>query len=415
MNEHTSISTSSEIFTAKAELELAGKDWMLDRLNKKIDCLKAIYNGTINHILSIFCDLEKTNEWKQLIKNNSNAVAKKKLAGSYGLTDYALQKWYTHNMAPYFKKARLGADIERNAVSRAYHAFEAVYLTGNPVTTSGRKVILRQKKDCDNMSIINPKNECGLRYRNGKLIYFDMELQIKTPKNKARQEFYINSLNNSKIKSITILKKVIRDRQRFFVHFTLEGSKPQSDRLHPPDNIEMSGLYIGDTFWIAVKQGRIFYEKYNFDKNISVSNITEYKQSLHRRNANTLINKIGCKVNLLHPDFTYLKEHGRGRIIELNSPAFFMETINKKLYSLGYPLKEYSSFDIASAVSQLSDIGLLDFNKDYLIDNVPIRKEFIYTFILSIIGDTIPDPKLFNEYRDNFLHDYMLLNTSDFR
>ncbi len=130
----------------------------------------------------------------------------------YGYSEYQLQAWTT-GCSQHFSGHIGSLEIQKLA-TRAFYAVEKLHYH------TAKKVHFKRKNEL--ISIENKSNKTGLRWMDGKVIWFGLKLDVRIRK---KDEYAKDALKN-RVKYLRIVPRTIRGKERYFVQFILEGYPP---------------------------------------------------------------------------------------------------------------------------------------------------------------------------------------------
>ena len=170
-------------------------------------------NSEINSFKNKKLSKEQRNLLKQLnIQKTSLQSELKDIELSYGYSEYQLHAWSVKCRQHF--KGQIGASEIQKLATRAFQAIEKLRYH------KAERVYF--KKYDELISIENKSNKQGLRWKDGKVLWGKLALDVVI----SKKDVYAQEALKSKIKYIRIVPKVIRGKERFYVQFIQEGYPP---------------------------------------------------------------------------------------------------------------------------------------------------------------------------------------------
>lgn len=211
-------------------LQMITEIWQENILIKRFEIARNIYNACLNKLLKQYKKLKNNSLYRNLLSQEKSKARNSKLSElnkTYCLTEYTLHS-YVKYMNQHFKN-NIDANTAQKIATRAFKAFEK-YRFGK-----AKKLYFKSYSQLD--SVEGKTNTSGIRFKGNKIQWLGLEIPVKI---KTKYEF---TALNSKVKYCRILRKTIRNKNRFFIQLVLEGTPPQKREVF--ENQASVGLDIG--------------------------------------------------------------------------------------------------------------------------------------------------------------------------
>ncbi len=207
-------------FVFEMELRLNPHEKKIVR--KKMDIGRRIYNACLGEALKRLHKVQADKEYRALLndpKSKKRNARLKEIERGYGYSEYDLHDWV--KFCNHHFEDQIGAPEAQKLASRAFDAVEKVhYRKAKRVYFKGPDEII---------SIENKKNNCGLRWKDGQILWGKLTMEVWPLKKK---DDYGRDALKARTKFVRILCKVIRGQERFFVQLVQEGFPPvKEDRV----------------------------------------------------------------------------------------------------------------------------------------------------------------------------------------
>ena len=136
----------------------------------------------------------------------------KNIEASCGYSEYQLHAW-SSGCGHHFK-GQLGSTEIQKLATRAFQAVEKLHYH--------KADQVHFKRNGDLISVENKSNKQGLRWKDGKVIWGDLNMDVRVRK----KDDYAQKALEARTKYIRIVPKNIRGKERFYVQFIQEGIPP---------------------------------------------------------------------------------------------------------------------------------------------------------------------------------------------
>lgn len=244
------------------ELELYVNQQERSELYKKLNIARQIYNACLGETLKRLHKIQNDKnyalllqEWKAVSqklvtlkkkeeppKTKIHALEKRKAELRESLKAIELQHGYSEYLMHDWAKGcgkhfhgNIGSLEVQKLATRAFRSVEKVHYH------EADHVNFKPKGEL--ISIENKSNHSGLRWKNNKVLFGNLKMDVNLRKN----DVYAKEALMNKVKYLRIVPKVIRGKTRFFVQFVLEGYPPvKKHRVIGPIN-ERVGIDPGIT------------------------------------------------------------------------------------------------------------------------------------------------------------------------
>lgn len=224
--------TDKEMFVVK--LPLKPQIWQQHILNRRFEYCREIYNNLVTKTKRTLHYYQNTNEWKE-IENLTDYKQKNKLVkefikkynlpfSEYGLTSYVSK------FLPRYKQHGINSTILEYISSNLWKSLEK-YLYGK-----GKKIAYKEKDSFNSYKTrFKSKSFNGIKYNLSNTI---VEIKIDN-KNSMIIPFEINPKSeyemqcfspDNEIREIIIQREFIRGKWKYYIAFSIKGSKPNKQR-----------------------------------------------------------------------------------------------------------------------------------------------------------------------------------------
>lgn len=240
-------------FVLERELIVNPHEAKLLRRNMEIG--RQIYNAVLGESLKRLHKVQSDSAYRETVRSiqalkepKTRAEEKEKarltrlakdIEYSYGYSEYQMHTYAT-DIRRHFG-SQLDANEVQKLATRAFNAVEKVHYH------KADKVHF--KKTGEYPSIENKSNKQGLRWRNGRVVWGKLSMELRRIREKDEYAHKaMEAIDNGNLKYLRILSKEIRGKERFFIQFVIEGIPPENDHVQNPGSV---GLDIG-TSTIAI-------------------------------------------------------------------------------------------------------------------------------------------------------------------
>ena len=228
-------------------LPLIVEKWQSDRLEKRFECARQIYNTLLRYELKKLRKLEESEEYKTVleqiarIKEEKGENAKKELKPLYdtlnklrsddGFSEYG----FITDVKPFYKhfKSNIGSSVAVHGIApQVWKAFEK-YFFGN-----GKKIHFKKRGEISSLrgySIAGKSGGVEIIFKGTQIKWKDLTLRIKLDPDNA----YETEMLRNRIKYCRIIKKPGKNKPHWYVQLSLEGKptvkcdKETGEVLHP--------------------------------------------------------------------------------------------------------------------------------------------------------------------------------------
>lgn len=266
-------------------LPLIVEKWQADRLEKRFELARQIYNSMLGKELKRLRYVEHLPEYKKISARMSEiyqdgqketkeykALSKRRgeILKDHGMTEFS----FTTDMTSLYKWCSKNIDsVTAQSISNnIWRAFKK-YLFGN-----GKKIHFKRKGTMTSLSGKN--NKTGIKYRAGQIQWNGLQIRVKLdPDNIYEQQMLAH-----RIKFCRILKKAGRRKNHYYVQLVLEGRpevkvNPDTGEVRHPVGVGRVGIDIGpQTIAYSAVSGAGLLELAD-----RVQNIEREKRLLQRR------------------------------------------------------------------------------------------------------------------------------------
>lgn len=210
--------SNSDSFVLKLELVLNTHEQAT--LIKKLNIARQIYNACLGEALKRLHKVQNDKGYRMLLEQNRSKerTAKlKEIERAYGYSEYQLHDWVV-GPREHFQNT-IGSLEAQKLATRAFQAVEKVHYR------KAKRACFKSEGEL--VSVENKSNTTGLRWKDGRVIWGELNLDVRLKKD----DRYAAEALTRRVKYIRIVPREIRGRQRFFVQFVLEGLPPSKN--HP--------------------------------------------------------------------------------------------------------------------------------------------------------------------------------------
>ncbi|MDF2881274.1 MAG: hypothetical protein K0R54_1831 [Clostridiaceae bacterium] len=209
------------------ELKLNAEIFQIQILNKRFEIARKMYNSTLSYALKQLKLMQENKEYKDALnnyieakKNNDKYNIKLHLETlnnirlSFCLSDYHLQEYIIKSKRNY--ESHIDINTSQKIASTVWKA------TSDVLFKKGNKVHF--KKFGELLSIEGKSNKQGIRFKDNFLMWNGLKISVKIRNNDI---FAKESLENHNIKYCRIIKKIIGNKETFYLQLILEGVPPE--------------------------------------------------------------------------------------------------------------------------------------------------------------------------------------------
>ena len=230
-------------------LPLKVETWQEHVLEKRLNIGRNIYNACLGEAWRRYKYMTRNPRYWEAIrmpKSKERNQLLNQFKEQYGVRKFDLNR-YVQEMGRKFKR-NIGSQMAQNIAERAFQAVEKV-MYGN-----GKKVHFCSVGQF--FSLEEKTNKTGFRYfsENKRMEWLGLILPVMM----KDQDEYASLALQDKIKYCRLLKKQIRDKNRYFVQFVLEGFPPKKrNQNDSKDENARVGLDIGTSTLAIVSEQEV--------------------------------------------------------------------------------------------------------------------------------------------------------------
>jgi len=194
---------------------LKTEKWQEDKLNKRLEIGRNIYNACLREILKRYNTMINSEEYKQIqqmAKGKERNKLFNKLNSKYGISEYSLHA-YVKPMQHHFKE-NIDAFTAQKIATRAYNAF-AKYMYHE-----ADKVYFKKYGELN--SLEGKSNKTGIRFKDKCLIWNGLIIPVIIKKN----DIYAHEALQNKIKYCRIKREMIKGKYHYYIQLVLDGVPP---------------------------------------------------------------------------------------------------------------------------------------------------------------------------------------------
>lgn len=194
---------------------LKTEKWQEDKLNKRLEIGRNIYNACLREILKRYNTMINSEEYKQIqqmAKGKERNKLFNKLNSKYGISEYSLHD-YVKPMQHHFKE-NIDAFTAQKIATRAYNAF-AKYMYHE-----ADKVYFKKYGELN--SLEGKSNKTGIRFKDKCLIWNGLIIPVIIKKN----DIYAHEALQNKIKYCRIKREMIKGKYHYYIQLILDGVPP---------------------------------------------------------------------------------------------------------------------------------------------------------------------------------------------
>jgi hypothetical protein len=194
---------------------LKTEKWQEDKLNKRLEIGRNIYNACLREILKRYNTMINSEEYKQIqqmAKGKERNKLFNKLNSKYGISEYSLHD-YVKPMQHHFKE-NIDAFTAQKIATRAYNAF-AKYMYHE-----ADKVCFKKYGELN--SLEGKSNKTGIRFKDKCLIWNGLIIPVIIKKN----DIYAHEALQNKIKYCRIKREMIKGKYHYYIQLVLDGVPP---------------------------------------------------------------------------------------------------------------------------------------------------------------------------------------------
>ncbi len=196
-------------------LKLDTKSYEKTILNRRLEISRNIYNSCLGELFKRYNHMRESKNYRKILKMIKGKDRNKQfneLNGKHGLTEYSLHD-FVKPIQKHFKD-NIDSFTAQKIATRCFNAFQGLmFHTANKVSF---------KKHGEMNSVEGKTNKTGIRFKNNKLVWNGLEIDIVVNKN---DEYAKTSLLN-KVKYCRIVRKFIRGEYKYYLQLILEGAPP---------------------------------------------------------------------------------------------------------------------------------------------------------------------------------------------
>ena len=194
---------------------LKTEKWQEDKLNKRLEIGRNIYNACLREILKRYNTMINSEEYKQIqqmAKGKERNKLFNKLNSKYGISEYSLHD-YVKPMQHHFKE-NIDAFTAQKIATRAYNAF-AKYMYHE-----ADKVYFKKYGELN--SLEGKSNKTGIRFKDKCLIWNGLIIPVIIKKN----DIYAHEALQNKIKYCRIKREMIKGKYHYYIQLVLDSVPP---------------------------------------------------------------------------------------------------------------------------------------------------------------------------------------------
>lgn len=194
---------------------LKTEKWQEDKLNKRLEIGRNIYNACLREILKRYNTMINSEEYKQIqqmAKGKERNKLFNKLNSKYGISEYSLHD-YVKPMQHHFKE-NIDAFTAQKIATRDYNAF-AKYMYHET-----DKVYFKKYGELN--SLEGKSNKTGIRFKDKCLIWNRLIIPVIIKKN----DIYAHEALQNKIKYCRIKREMIKGKYHYYIQVVLDGVPP---------------------------------------------------------------------------------------------------------------------------------------------------------------------------------------------
>jgi len=220
-------------------LKLKTEPWQERILEKRFEIGRQLYNACLRELLKRYKKLQNDKKYRELIKQEKTKERNKLLNNlhkEYGLNEYAMHS-FVKPMQQHFKK-NIDSFTTQKIATRAWQTIEKL------IFDNAEKVRFKKYNEMD--SLEGKSNSTGIRFKNNKLQWNGLNISVIIKKN----DIYAHMALQDRIKYCRIVRKLIRDKIKYYLQLILEGVPPkkinrQTGEIKHPRNEGKVGIDIG--------------------------------------------------------------------------------------------------------------------------------------------------------------------------
>lgn len=194
---------------------LKTEKWQEDKLNKRLEIGRNIYNACLREILKRYNTMINSEEYKQIqqmAKGKERNKLFNKLNSKYGISEYSLHD-YVKPMQHHFKD-NIDAFTAQKIATRVYNAFEKYMFH------DAKKVFFKRYGELN--SLEGKSNKTGIRFKDRCLIWNGLIIPVIIKKN----DIYAHETLQNKIKYCRIKREMIKGKYHYYIQLVLDGVPP---------------------------------------------------------------------------------------------------------------------------------------------------------------------------------------------
>lgn len=194
---------------------LKTEKWQEDKLNKRLEIGRNIYNACLREILKRYNTMINSEEYKQIqqmAKGKERNKLFNKLNSKYGISEYSLHD-YVKPMQHHFKD-NIDAFTAQKIATRVYNAFEKYMFH------DAKKVFFKRYGELN--SLEGKSNKTGIRFKDRCLIWNGLIIPVIIKKN----DIYAHEALQNKIKYCRIKREMIKGKYHYYIQLVLDGVPP---------------------------------------------------------------------------------------------------------------------------------------------------------------------------------------------
>ena len=194
---------------------LKTEKWQEDKLNKRLEIGRNIYNACLREILKRYNTMINSEEYKQIqqmAKGKERNKLFNKLNSKYGISEYSLHD-YVKPMQHHFKE-NIDAFTAQKIATRVYNAFEKYMFH------DAKKVFFKRYGELN--SLEGKSNKTGIKFKDNQLIWNRLIIPVIIKKS----DIYAQESINKPIKYCRIKREMIKGKYHYYIQLIIEGTPP---------------------------------------------------------------------------------------------------------------------------------------------------------------------------------------------
>ena len=238
-------------------LPLILEKWQKDRLEKRFEIARQLYNTLLNYEIKKLHRLENTSAYRS-VQSRISAILKegkdnsaplkalyderKQLRKDFGFTEYAFKS----DMNQFYKyfNANIGSSVAVHGIaSQVWTAFDSLFFK------KGKKLHFKSKGELNSVRGYSVSGKSGgveIMFRGTYVEWKGLKLPVKLDESNA----YENEMLNKRVKYCRIIRKPGKTQSRWYVQLSLEGKPtvkydPKTGEILHPIGSGVVGIDIG--------------------------------------------------------------------------------------------------------------------------------------------------------------------------